>query len=447
MRLKMYFAIFVGKVISFILRRILKKSASSIPGMIAYRICPELLEELNNRCKIKIIISGTNGKTTTNNLINNILREKYDVISNLKGSNMAGGLISSFLNYTKKSYDVGCFEVDEGSLPRIRKYIKPDFFITTNIFRDQLDRYGELDKVKDLILSSIPKDCKAIINADDPNLACFSQAKYIYFYTVSENNLSKTTNLSLDSRFCPICNTQLIYYFYNIGHLGKYRCSNCGFENPKQSFEITNIKYQDNRFVFDFEDKINRTTIQDLSFNMNGLYNLYNVAAAISVTKLLGIDDDIIKNKIESFNNRLGRMEELNYKGKKVIISLVKNPIGITETLKIITYDNSLKNILFILNDNGADGKDVSWIWDADFDILSEAKNIKKLFFSGKRKEDMQLRVYYSDTKCKNFNLIDYREQIENVLEDDVETVYILPTYTALFDLKNVVDSYIKKNS
>ncbi|WAM32386.1 MurT ligase domain-containing protein [Caldicellulosiruptor naganoensis] len=437
--LRFYIAIFAGNTVRFLLK-LLRKDATSAPGKIALRICPDILKEIDRRCKLKIFVSGTNGKTTTNNLIHWLINSDKVVLSNLKGSNMANGLVGAFLNNLKESYDIGCFEIDEGSLPRVTKHLKPDIFVTTNIFRDQLDRYGELDKVKELILGHI-NGALALINADDPNLASYNGEKKV-FYSVDENALSRLANVTLDSRFCPVCNGKLEYTFYNVGHLGKYYCLKCGYKNPESRFFITNIRAKNNGFIFDFIDREHDTKIQEIRLKLGGIYNLYNVCAAMSVAMLLGIETNKIKERVETFTNKLGRMEEIEVYGKQVVISLVKNPIGMSETLKIIAEDPCPKAIVFILNDNAADGKDVSWIWDADFDILSEVKNIKALFFGGKRKEDIALRVKYSSFELKDFEFLDFERDLKKVIAlEGVNKIYILPTYTALFKTKKIIEN------
>ncbi|WP_039764255.1 MurT ligase domain-containing protein [Caldicellulosiruptor sp. F32] len=440
--LRFYLATFAGTTAKFFLK-LLRKDATSAPGKIAYKICPDILKEIDKRCNFKILVSGTNGKTTTNNLINWIISPDKTILSNLKGSNMVNGIISAFINNLKKSYEIACFEVDEGSLPVVTKDLKADIFVTTNVFRDQLDRYGELDRVKELILSHI-NGALAVINADDPNLASYSGEKKV-FYSVDENALSRLANVTLDSRFCPVCNSELEYTFYNVGHLGKYICSQCGYKNPESRFLITNIKYEGGSFVFDFMDRENSIKIQDIRWKIGGIYNLYNVCAAMSVAMLLGIETNKIKERVEAFTNKLGRMEEIEVYDKRVVISLVKNPIGMSETLKVIADDPCPKAIVFILNDNAADGKDVSWIWDADFDILNEVKNIRALFFGGKRKEDIALRVKYSSFELKDFEFIDFEKDLKKVISlKEAYKIYILPTYTALFKTKKLVESLKK---
>lgn len=443
-KIRLYVAILLGILVKFTLK-LFRKDATSAPGKIAIKICPSIMKEIDKRSKLKILISGTNGKTTTNNIINWLISGDKVVLSNLKGSNMANGIVSAFINNLRSSYDIACFEVDEGSLPVVTRYFKPDIFVTTNVFRDQLDRYGELDRVKELILSHIGQ-ALAIINADDPNLASFSGEKKV-FYSVDENLLSRKTNVTLDSRFCPLCNAKLEYLFYNVGHLGKYECLMCGYKNPESRFVITNIREDSAGFVFDFVDRERDIHIENIKWKMGGVYNLYNVCAAISVAILTGVEEKRIKERIETFENKLGRLEKKEVRGKMAIISLVKNPIGMSETLSVIAQDPDPKAIVFILNDNAADGKDVSWIWDADFDILGKIENIKALYFGGKRKEDMALRVKYSEYKLSNFEMIDYTNELGKVFElEEVKKVYILPTYTALFEVKKIVDSLSQKD-
>ncbi|WPX07937.1 MurT ligase domain-containing protein [Anaerocellum danielii] len=443
-KIRFYVAILLGMLVKFTLK-LFRKDATSAPGKIALKICPSIMNEIDKRSNLKILISGTNGKTTTNNIINRLIAGDKVVLSNLKGSNMANGIVSSFINNFRSSYDIACFEVDEGSLPVVTRYLKPDIFVTTNVFRDQLDRYGELDRVKELILNHIGQ-ALAVINADDPNLASFSGKKKV-FYSVDENLLSRRTNVTLDSRFCPLCNAKLEYLFYNVGHLGKYECFTCGYKNPESRFVITNIREDSAGFVFDFVDRERDILIENIKWKINGVYNLYNVCAAISVAMLIGVEKEKIKERIETFENKLRRLEKKEVGSKKVIISLVKNPIGMSETLNVISKDPDPKVIVFILNDNAADGKDVSWIWDVDFDILDRIENIKALYFSGKRKEDMALRVKYSEYKLFNFEMIDYTNELGKVFElEEVKKVYILPTYTALFEVKRIVYNLSQKD-
>ena len=430
-----------GKLASFILQRILKSSASAMPGKVAMTIYPDILKVVNQRCQGKILITGTNGKTTTNNLINFILRREYpSVLSNLRGANMPQGLVNAFLHDRKKNYDWGIFEVDEGSFQDVTKDIKPDYVLVTNFFRDQLDRYGEIEKAfQDILKALEPLDTTLILNADDPLVSNFRKLhKKNIYYGVTRNQYSTFEQGIVESRFCPACSNYLEYSYYNYGQLGGYQCPDCGFKNPPYDYQITEVNYQDHQYHFQFKEKDQKT--QDISFAYEGIYNVYNCCAALSTALEIGLPLDKVARSIEEFEYHLGRMENFEFSDKIVKIALVKNPIGLSETISSIILDERPKSMLFVLNDNPADGRDVSWIWDAEVEKTVNISDINKIYCSGRRAEDIALRLKYAGVPVELVEVNDNMDQaIEKVLKDDVEIVYLLPTYTAVFQARELV--------
>jgi UDP-N-acetylmuramyl tripeptide synthase len=414
-------------------------NATALPGKVALSIKPDMLSVLNDRCKKKLIITGTNGKTTTNNLINHILNSEYDnILSNLRGANMPQGVASAFLNNTQKEYDWGVFEVDEGSFPEVVKYIKPDYVLITNFFRDQLDRFGEIENTAKIVYEAIkPLETTLILNADDPMVSNFKDLnKRNIYYGVEKTNFSTADQRVVESRFCPICNDNLDYKYYNYGQLGKYVCGGCGFKNPNYNYKISKIKYLEDAYQFKVDNY--DSTEHDVIFRYDGIYNAYNCCAAIAFAMEVGLDMDEVVKRIENFDYKLGRMENFIFEDKLVKIVLVKNPIGLTEVLKSITNDKRKKSILFILNDNPADGTDVSWIWDADVEEVNSIDNLQSIYCSGIRAQDIALRLKYAEHMNDNV-IIDVENSINKVLDQDVETIYILPTYTAVFQTRDIV--------
>lgn len=419
-------------------------NATALPGKVALKLDPELLGTINTRCKKKVIITGTNGKTTTNNLINHILSsEDVSVLSNLMGANMPQGVASAFLNNIKEEYDYGVFEVDEGSFPDIVKYIKPDFVVITNFFRDQLDRYGEIENTANMVHDALKKlETTLILNADDPLVSKFKDlGKRNIYYGVGRSNFSTLDQKIVESRFCPVCGCSLYYEYYNYGQLGKYSCSNCSFKNPEHDYSISSIDYDGESYTFKVET-VNLS--HDLTFGYDGIYNAYNCCAAIAFSLEAGLDMDSVAEKIMNFEYHLGRMENFVFEDKIVKIALVKNPVGLTEVLNSISHDKRKKSILLILNDNPADGKDISWIWDADVEALNEIDNLKILHCSGIRAQDMALRIKYACYSNRPEVNNNVEESVEQVLEEDVEIVYILPTYTAVFSTRELVLALLK---
>ena len=448
MKFKFALSVMMGKLARFGLITA-GKSATALPGNVALRIEPEMLKVVNERCKKKIIVTGTNGKTTTNNLINHILGSKYEnVLSNLKGANMPQGIASTFLENLKEEYDWGVFEVDEGSFTKVVRDIEPDYILITNFFRDQLDRYGEIENTVSMVYETIkPLKTSLILNADDPLVSQFKKLnKNNIFYGVKKNQFSSEDGQIVETRNCPSCSNYIDYDYFNYGQLGSYYCKKCGFKNPLYDYFITNIEYKNNKYCFDIASA-NEKIFKDICFNYEGIYNIYNCCAAFAFCSEIGIEPSKIIDRMENFDYKLGRMEEINFLDKIVKITLVKNPIGLSEVIKSISHDERSKSILFILNDNPADGQDISWIWDAELSKFGGIKNLKTVYCSGKRAEDIALRLKYVNTPTGLIKIDDdMQKSIKKAVHEDVEIVYILPTYTAVFQTRDIVLSLTKEN-
>lgn len=420
---------------------------TALPGKIALRLNPDLLDIINSRCKRKIIITGTNGKTTTNNLINHILKSNYgNILSNLMGANMPQGVASAFINNIQDEYDWGIFEVDEGSFPDVVRYVKPDYVLITNFFRDQLDRFGEIENTANIVYEALkPLDTTLILNSDDPLVARFQELnKKSIFYGVDKSSYSTIVQSVAESRFCPICNGSLEYEYYNYGQLGKYHCEKCGFSNPEYDFQISSINYSKDKYRFVVKTPMGKNN--KIVFGYDGIYNSYNCCAAIAFSIESGMDIEKISTRIENFEYKLGRMENFEYNNKIIKIALTKNPIGLSEVLNSIANDKRKKSILFILNDNPADGTDVSWIWDANVETINNIENLTKIYCSGIRAHDIALRIKYVEFKADIVEIdADMEKSIEKALDQEVEIVYILPTYTAVYQARDMVLSHINK--
>lgn len=416
-------------------------SATALPGKIALKIQPESLKIIRERCKTVIFITGTNGKTTTNNLLNHILKGKYSIVSNLRGANMPQGLVSAYLKDIREEYDLGIFEIDEGSFLQIARDINPDYILITNFFRDQLDRYGEIESTVSMVYENIkPLDTTLILNADDPFVCKFKDlSKKNIFYGVKENKFSSKSEELVETRFCPVCNSGLDYIYYNYGHLGQYQCDECNFENSPYNYYISNLEYDNYKYCFDVNNE-DKKILENVCFGYDGIYNIYNCCGVFALSSELGIEPDKIKAKMQDFNYKLGRMEEVSYKNKIIKIALVKNPIGLTEVIRSISHDNRNKALLFILNDNPADGRDVSWIWDAGLGKFKDIENLQNIICSGKRAEDIAMRIKYAHIDPKLIQIDDnMKNAIKKAINEDVEVVYILPTYTAVFETRDIV--------
>ena len=408
-------------------------------GKIALRTYPSILRDLAGQIKKEIfIVCGTNGKTTTNNMLCAALEaEGYKVICNHTGSNMLNGVAAAFALGAGLSgnlrADYACIEVDEASTRRVFPHFKPDYMVLTNLFRDQLDRYGEIDITMNLlkeVMQTAPH-MKVIVNGDDALsafLAMDSGNPYVT-YGISEKVLDEKDSHEIrEGRFCKRCGAMLHYNFYHYSQLGDYACTNCDFKRPEIQYDGSEIEVGDT-LAFTVEDRRIRA-------NYKGFYNIYNILAAYAAARTSGLELTHFNEMLARFNPENGRMEQFDVKGTKIILNLAKNPAGFNQNISAVMQDETLKDVIIVINDNDQDGTDVSWLWDVDFDRFAGA-NVNSVTVSGIRCHDMRLRMKYVD--------------IPSMLEADVETairervangcknLYVLVNYTALFSTRNVL--------
>ncbi|HPP16611.1 MAG TPA: MurT ligase domain-containing protein [Dictyoglomaceae bacterium] len=433
---RFYIAFFVGRFTYYVMR-LLRLDATTFPGKLALNIYPDFLREIKEKIKTRILVTGTNGKTTTNNLIYFILSKKnFKVLSNLEGANLKSGIATSFIK-NPGEYDFASFEVDEGIFPFVLNEIDPQYVLINNFFRDQLDRYGEIDTTVDKILNAFSEkeQITLILNADDPFVVRFADLpNRKYFYGISKKIGSSDSKEIKESVYCPKCGRRLNYEFFNYAQIGRFFCE-CGFKNPSYDFYIDETEFKD-RWFFSIKEKEEKVS---LSFNFPGVYNLYNALSAYSLGRALGVSKEELSSFISDFYFKLGRLEKFIYKDLERILVLVKNPAGYNQVLDTIKRDASEKVLLLILNDNIADGRDVSWIWDVDFEKIKDEESIKKIICSGKRAEDLLVRLKYAEIPLEKIQIINNIESaVLNILGYSYKT-YILPTYTALFKTRKII--------
>jgi len=430
-RIRLAFAVSVAKSVTFGVRSLRLGAASVLPGSLARRIEPRLLQLLTQQVKNGVIlIAGTNGKTTTSLLLVTILERKgYRVAHNSTGANLENGLMTALLSSTNLignlDVDYAILEVDENILPKILTPIQPRIILCLNLFRDQLDRYGEVDTISKRwtkIISTLPPETVVIPNADDPTLSYLGQQlpQRVLFFGLNEpeNYLDEIPH-AVDSIFCPNCGHSLDYKGVYLSHLGDFQCPKCGFSRSQPVLDSSEFPQI-----------------------LVGLYNKYNTLAAATAARELGVDEATILDTINNFQAAFGRAEDLEINGKRVRILLSKNPVGTNETIRVVTQSHD-KTTLLVLNDRTPDGTDVSWIWDVDTEKLVERGGT--LVVSGDRLYDMALRLRYSEkTPDSHFNLIveeDLRQAIATALEHtpENETLHILPTYSAMLEVREVL--------
>ncbi len=402
-------------------------NGSTWPGHIALAINKNVIREMISKSSIQVIlIAGTNGKTTTAKLIRTVLEENgKNILQNQSGANLLNGIASALILQSdllgKLKHDFAIFEVDENALPLILKELDPKYLVLLNLFRDQLDRYGEIDEIArkwNKSLESPSKETTLILNADDPLIAYLgikTKTKIIYFGLETSESDKKSLEHAADSIYCPACGNKLNYKIIYYSHLGIWHCDNCGFSRPSENI-LSNFTF----------------------YPLKGVYNISNTHAAVAVLRQAGLEDKKIIEGFKKFTPAFGRQEKIIYKQKNIQIFLSKNPTGFNESMRTIKQLGA-KTVLLVLNDRVADGKDVSWIWDID---LPEFENI---LVSGERVYDLGLRMKYGaedqrhNSKFKIFDSLKFA--IEEGLRqiDKGETLYILPTYTAMLEVRKIL--------
>ena len=445
MSLRSSFATLTGKSSRWFLQTFFK-GGSSLPGKIALKLDPNVLDSLAKDYHI-IVVTGTNGKTLTTALTVNILKQEFgDVLTNTTGANMLQGIVSTFLSAkkNKNGENFAVLEIDEASLSKVTEFLTPELFLYTNIFRDQMDRYGEIYTTYKLIVDGAKKAPKATIlmNGDLPIFNSIETVNPRKYYGFNHEADHKTkAHYNTDGVLCPKCHHILNYKMITYSNLGKYYCPNCDFKRPELDYELTDIIETTNvsaKFVIDEET---------YGIEVGGLYNVYNALAATAVAEYYGIAPEKIRKGLAYDEKVFGRQEVINIDGKKCTLVLVKNPVGLNQvidTMAMAPFDFSLAALL---NANYADGIDVSWIWDSQLENLQEM-NIPKVISGGERKEDMTLRLKVAGINPDTLiEVPDLKSVISEIKSAPTERVYILATYTAVLNLRKelIQQGYIKE--
>lgn len=444
--IKSILSIIATKFTIFLTKTILK-GGTSFPGTVALKFDKTILSKVSKGYTV-ILVTGTNGKTTTTSMIYNILKEGgLDVITNNTGANLYRGIVTTFIDnfrFTKKAKNrYAVIEVDEANVKYVTEHLTPEILTVTNLFRDQLDRFGEVYTTLTKILEGVYNipSTKLLLNGDESLLGKLDLQNPTSFYGFNtEINANKTIDINADAKFCKFCKTPYSYNFVTYNHLGDYYCTGCGYKRPE-------IKYGVNEIIKLTADS--STVVIDNSkihLSQSGIYNIYNALCAYSIAKEIGLDDKTIVASLENQSSSFGRQETINIDGKEVKIILVKNPAGYNQAVDTLCLNENPFDAAFLLNDNYADGRDVSWIWDVNFEELNNV-NLNNVFVSGLRAYDMAVRLKIAGLDHSKFVI---EEQYENLTEkiksSDCNKLFILATYTAMINYRKYLHSkgYIK---
>lgn len=445
--LKTTLAIGAGKLTASLVSGLKLGAGTSLPGKVARRIDPTLLHVLGTQIREQTIaVTGTNGKTTTCGLLAQMLEVSgKKVFHNQLGANMVPGITSAMLRQSSLSgrldVEYGVLEVDEASLRGVTGEVPVHRVVVTNLFRDQLDRYGELDTTARMIAEGIAQSQgPMVLNGDDP-LVCtlghgrpdvqyfgIEQVRYAHEVTLDE-----TVGFPVEVSACPLCGDSIVYSQLLYGHLGHYQCSACSYQRPTPQVVATDVE------VFPAESRIVLQYGEEqvaLTLTLPGLFNVYNFLAAAAVLYGLGFPSSVLTQGLSTYQSVFGRAEKVTIQGKSVMVMLIKNPVGASEVLKLVGGDPKGR-LMIALNDGYADGRDVSWIWDAMFEVIPPEKTV---VVSGVRAEDMAVRLKYAGLPEERIVVCSsLQAAMETALGETQtdETLYVLPTYTALLALRS----------
>lgn len=417
------------------LSKLVGKKGTDLPGKVLRKINPKILNKLSKNFYEIIFITGTNGKTTTSNLIGHTLKNSgYNIVNNSEGANMLDGIISTFAIHKNKKTKIAVIEIDEGSIKNVMQYITPTKFVFNNFFRDQIDRFGEIDTLISTIGKQLEnKKIQLILNSDDPFVTRLSKYGTNNIYFGVDKNTYEFQNVGItESKFCPLCLTKLNYDCVHYSQLGHYKCEKCEFKRPEPNYNVTFAEV--NPII-----SLSINNGEKFSTSQLGDFNIYNILSAYSTLSLLGLKHNEIVAGFNSYSSNNGRMQIIKKDNKNILLNLAKNPAGMNVSLNIANSIDKEVNYLLVLNDNGADGFDISWIWDSEFEIL-KTQNIKNIICSGKRAQELVLRLKYADIDSKIFLENNIKKAVKIFKNIVGEYNIAIANYTALAETQKELE-------
>jgi lipid II isoglutaminyl synthase (glutamine-hydrolysing) len=434
----------LARLLRVLSRRLGRRGGTTLPGRVLLRLDPGAIGRLGRRLgRGSMVVSATNGKTTTSAMLASILESAgAQVVHNRAGSNMNWGVATALLDAGGSPDQIGLFEVDEAWLPRVARDLDPNLILLGNLFRDQLDRYGELELLADRWAELVAeRDGRStfVLNADDPLVADLGRerSRVVYFGVEDRSHSLEALEHASDSKRCRNCGHAYSYEAVYLGHMGRYRCPNCGRTRPTPTVAAETVKL---RGMAGSDVRIATPSgTFELSLPLPGLYNVYNALAATAAGLELGASTAQVGEALSRVAAAFGRAEHLTVAGRELAILLVKNPAGANEVLRTLTLEEGSLDLWIALNDGIADGRDISWIWDADFELL--AGRARHITCSGTRAEEMALRLKYAGVDVP----VTVERELARSLDSAVANgngaapLYALPTYTALLELRDLL--------
>ena len=477
--LRLTAAIAAGKAAGLASRMLRRGGGTTLPGVVARRIAPDALRRLSAALPDGVVLmGGTNGKTTTTRMLAAILSDAgRKVLHNRAGANLVSGLTATALAGStlggRVRADIGLFETDEAALPRALDETQPRLVLLHNLFRDQLDRYGEVDSVARnwrAALERLPAGAIVLLDADDPAVAALGDglaARVLYYGLEDTRHAIGAAVHIADSQFCRNCGAPYHYTASFYAHIGHYGCERCGLRRPAPDFRLERLELAGaagSRLYLSFPASGGTDTARgylEIGLPLPGLYNALNALAATAAALLLGVAPARIRGTLEQFSAAFGRIERVDANGKPLLLALIKNPVGASETIRMLVSSQQIENeelrtentevsalsqfstlnsqlhLMVAINDRYADGTDVSWLWDADFERLEG--RVAHAVVAGTRAADMAVRLKYAGVEPERIAVEpDLARALDAALASlpAGATLYALPTYTAMLDLR-----------
>ncbi|MGI9621961.1 MAG: MurT ligase domain-containing protein [Acidimicrobiales bacterium] len=431
----------IARATGWISRRLGRGGGTTLPGVVLLKLRPHAAAELSRSLVDgSLLISATNGKTTTARLICSAADDAgMKTVANPAGSNLLRGITTALLNADRDA-ELGIFEVDEAALPAVVDQLKPRTIVLMNLFRDQLDRYGELETLVQLwhrTVTALPDSTRLVLNADDPAVAYLGDGRpnTTYFGLDDTAVARDVQGHAADSDHCPRCDHQLDYSMIGMGHLGHWSCPNCGLARPRPAYRVSRVKLDGAvGFEADLEGPETKTTVR---MSLPGLHNAYNAVAAVAAAEAIGVSTDVLATSLENTPPAFGRGETIHLQGRQLLLLLAKNPTGVNENIRTILNEPGDLNTMILLNDRTADGQDISWIWDVDFEDFFD--HTPSIVAGGDRAHDLALRLEYGGYPRDRIII---EREVSGALDAALQatpagaTLYVLPTYTAMLDLR-----------
>jgi UDP-N-acetylmuramyl tripeptide synthase len=414
---------------------------TTLPGKLLWKLDPAAIDLLARRLpQGAVLVSATNGKTTTAAMVAEILRPSVRVAHNSSGANLVSGVASTLLR--ARGAELGLFEVDEGALPEVARRVRPRALLLGNLFRDQLDRYGELEIVAGRwrqAVEALP-DVQLVVNGDDPQVGDLARVHggARVFGLDDPRRARPALQHAADSKYCLRCGTPYVYAAAYVGHLGDYRCPNCGHARPPLDVVARDIELHGldgASFTLHAPEGDARVEL-----TLPGLYNVYNAVAAAALALTLGVPVTDVSAGLARFSAAFGRFERIPIGDRRLLMLLIKNPAGANEAIRTLVEGGAPARAVIALNDAIADGRDVSWIWDVDFEPLLE--RLDRLVATGDRAAELALRFAYAGMPRERIEVV---PTLERALDRGLELtppageLTVLPTYTAMLALRRTI--------